>query len=146
MLSAGRDLAPPFLLADASGRRVGLADYAGSSVVVLFWTPECGYCRQMGHDLRVWDATSDRRERSLLIIEPGAASTNGAATMRSPVLRDPTGEVARAYGVARPPVAVLVDADGRIAAGPAICASAVLHLLYSDLYPTPPPAGCIPRV
>jgi len=138
------DPAPSFLLADSAGRKVALADHAGHPLVVLFWDPECGYCRQMDHDLRVWDAAS--HQHALVVISCGSLSRNGPAPMRSVILGDPTGEVARAYGVARPPAAFHVDAVGRIAAGPASCAPAVLHLLYSELYPTAPPPGCVPRV
>jgi AhpC/TSA family len=73
------DRAPAFLLADSAGRRVALADYAGRSLVVLFWDPECGYCRQMDHDLRVWDAA--RHEHALVLISCGSLSRNGHATV-----------------------------------------------------------------
>jgi peroxiredoxin len=138
--------APPFSLPDLGGRMVALTEFRGRPVVVLFWSPACGYCQQMRHDLQEWDAESHRHERALVVISPRTAASHGSLSMRSPVLSDPTCEVARSYSVARTPMAVVVDPDGKIAAGPATCAAAVFHLLYSGLFPAPPPANCAPRV
>lgn len=39
-----RKQAPPFLLEDASGKKVSLANYRGKVVLLDFWATECGGC------------------------------------------------------------------------------------------------------
>jgi peroxiredoxin len=140
------DPAPAFCAADPSGTMVALADFVGCQVVVLFWNPKCGYCQQMRRDPQVWDAASHRHERALLVVSSASDAEHQSPRMRSPVLSDPTREVARSYHALRMPTAVLVDADGKIATGPVIGAPAVFQLLYASLYPSLPPTNCVPRV
>src|SRR6266487_1088499 len=39
--------APAFELADLSGERKSLAQFRGQSVLLIFFNPECGYCREL---------------------------------------------------------------------------------------------------
>lgn len=49
------DLAPVLKLRDLHGKTVALKDLGGKALV-LFWNPACGFCQQMLHDLKEWEA------------------------------------------------------------------------------------------
>src|SRR4029079_12901093 len=62
--------------------------------------------------------------------------------LSAPVLLQRTREVARAYGVLETPAAFQLDAAGRIAAGPAISANAVLALIHQSDRAMPDDRSC----
>ena len=71
--------APDFELADATGRRVRLSDYADKQVVLHFWATWCGVCRQ---EFGMLNAL----ERSWAMGEPTGLAAPSAATERDVVL------------------------------------------------------------
>ena len=72
----------------------------------------------------------------LLVISTGTAEANRAQELRAPVLLDPTFSVGPRFGVGGTPSAVLVDAEGRIAAPVAVGAVGVWALAGGA--PSPP--------
>lgn len=99
------DPAPDFVLQASDGRTYSLADYREKQAVVLAWFPraftsgctiECRSLAQNGERIRRYDvsyfmASTDPVEKN----EAFAADTEADF----PLLSDPEGEVARAYGV-----------------------------------------------
>ncbi len=122
------DPAPAFSLSDLSGKRVALADFRGSKTLVLFWNPGCGFCERMLDDLRAWEAHPPTGAPKLLVVSTGSVEANQALGLRAPVLLDEHMRVGGTFGASGTPMAVLVDAEGRIASEVAAGAPAVLVL------------------
>ena len=93
----------------------------------MFSDPGCPPC------LPLLAALAERPDSRVVVISRGDAADNAPAArsagLTAPVLLQRTREVARAYGVLETPAAFQIDAAGRIVAGPAIGAEAVLDLL-----------------
>ena len=57
--------APQLVLSDLEGHEVELAAPRPSGAVVLFWNPDCGFCRELHPALRAWEEERPaRRARS----------------------------------------------------------------------------------
>ena len=99
------DAAPDFTLPGSDGKTYKLADYRGKQAVVLAWFPkaftpgcttECKVLAQHGAKLKKFDAayftaSVDKPEKNKEFAKSVGADY--------PILSDPGGEVARAYGV-----------------------------------------------
>jgi peroxiredoxin/uncharacterized membrane protein YphA (DoxX/SURF4 family) len=120
--------APALELPDLDGKRRRLADLGGSPTLVLFWNPGCGFCQQMLPDLKAWDERPPEGPPKLLVVSSGTVEANKAMGLRSPVLVDDSFGAGRAYGANGTPMAVLVDAEGRIASPLGVGAEQVLAL------------------
>ena len=121
--------APDFSLPDLSGQTVGLSDFRGSPTLLLFWRPSCGFCQRMLPNLQAWEAHPAAGAPKLLVISTDSVADNQAMGLRSPLLLDQDGmRVGRLFGATGTPMAVLVDAEGRIASELAVGAPAVLAL------------------
>lgn len=119
------DMAPDFTLQASDGNTYHLADFRGKQAVVIAWFPraftsgctvECKSLAQNGDRLRQYDvsyfmASTDPVEKNAEFAEDTAADF--------PLLSDPDGEVAKAYGVYTMGFAkrhtFYVDSEGRIA-------------------------------
>ncbi len=120
------DEAPDFTLPGSDGKTYKLSDYRGRQAVVLAWFPkaftpgcttECKVLAQHGAKLREFDAayftaSVDWPEKNREFAESVGADY--------PILSDPRGDVARAYGVTGPIQkwasrwTFYIGADGRI--------------------------------
>lgn len=129
-LQAG-EIAPAFTLPDLDGRSVNLVDFRGQQILLLFWNPGCGFCEQMIPDLKSWEAESPPGGLALLVVSTGEINENRALELSSPVLLDEDLTVGPAFGIHGTPMAVLVDAEGKIASDVAVGAPAVLTLARS---------------
>jgi peroxiredoxin Q/BCP len=102
------DLAPDFELVGSDGKTYRLADYRGRQAVVLAWFPkaftpgcttECKVFASAGAKLRKFDAAYF----TISVDGPEKNKKFAAAVGANyPILSDPGGETARAYGVAGP--------------------------------------------
>lgn len=120
--------APEFTLPDLDGKNVSLAEYHGRRTMLLFWNPGCGFCQQMLQDLRTWEVQRSAGAPEVVVISTGAAQENRVMGLRSPMLLDSSMSVGQRYGAMGTPMAVLVDAEGRVASEVAAGAEAVLSL------------------
>jgi peroxiredoxin len=121
-------LAPPLALPDLDGKATDLADFQGSSTLVLFWRPSCGFCQQMLPELKKWERKHPAGSPQLLVVSTGTAEENRAMGLTSPVVLDSDGSAMRAFGASGTPMGVLVDADGRIASSVVVGAEEVMTL------------------
>jgi peroxiredoxin/uncharacterized membrane protein YphA (DoxX/SURF4 family) len=124
------DAAPPLHLPALDGADVDLYEFAGGLTVVLFWSPTCGFCSSMLRDLH---ALEDRLREvegvDLLIVSDGSAVANRRQRLRSTVVLDEEGRpVMNSFGADGTPMAVLVDAELRIASELATGSEEVLAL------------------
>jgi peroxiredoxin len=121
--------APDFSLPDLSGQTIHLSDFRGRQTLVLFWRPSCGFCQRMLDDLKAWEANAPADAPKLLVVSTDSVESNQAMGLRSPVLLDQDGmRVGRLFGATGTPMAVLVDAEGKIASEVAAGAPVVLAL------------------
>ncbi len=123
--------APEIRLSDLEGREISLEDFEGEETLVLFWSPECGFCQEMLPDLQEWEAAPPEGAPRLLVVSDGTVEENEAMGLTSPVVLDNTYAVQDAFGGGGTPSAVLVDAEGRIASEVVVGTSAVLELARS---------------
>ena len=127
------EVAPTFTLPDLSGQTVSLADFRGKPTLLLFWNPGCGFCQQMLADLKDWETESLEGGLTLLVVSTGNVGENRALGLRSPILLDEEGfTVGPTFGIHGTPMAVLVDAEGKIASDVVAGAPAVLTLAHSN--------------
>lgn len=120
--------APPLKLNDLNGRTITLTDFRGRKTLLLFWNPSCGFCQQMLNDLKAWEADPPAGAAKLLVVSTGTVEANRAMNLRSPVLLDTHFQASPAFGANGTPMAVLVDAKGRIASEVVAGAQAVFVL------------------
>ena len=124
--------APQVRLPAVDGRTIDLAEFRGNDTLVLFWNPGCGFCQQMLDELRAWDASPPEGAPKLLVVATGDEKEIRAMGLRSPVVLDEGFRVGSAFGANGTPMAVLVDARGRIASEVAAGAPAVLALARGE--------------
>lgn len=123
--------APRVKLATLTGEEIDLGEPRGAPTVLVFWNPDCGYCREMLDALR---AEGERRARDagLIIVSRGTAEATEADGFSCPVALDASGEAARAFGARGTPMAVALDGGARVAgpvaAGPREVLAAVARL------------------
>lgn len=120
--------APTLTLPDLEGRLVSLDEFRPDPVLVLFWNPGCGFCQQMLPDLRAWETDLPTDAPQLLIVSTGTVEENRAQGLHSPIVLDRDFGAGRAFGAGGTPMAVLLDAEGRIASETVAGAQAVLAL------------------
>ena len=121
--------APDFSLPNLAGKTVKLSDFRGSPTLVLFWRPSCGFCERMLPDLKAWEANARNGAPKLLVVSTDSLADNKAMELRSTVVLDEKGmSVGSKFGAGGTPMAVLVDAEGKIASDLAAGAPAVLEL------------------
>jgi len=123
------EAAPDFSLPDLVGKTVKLSDFRGKPTVVLFWRPSCGFCARMLPDLKAWEENARNGAPKLLVVSTDNIADNKAMGLRSRIVLDNAGmSVGRQFGANGTPMAVLIDAEGKIASELAAGAPAVLEL------------------
>lgn len=127
-LPIGAD-APAIVGRSLDGEAIALP--GGRSLLVLFWNPNCGFCRRMLSDLKAWEAEADPRDPRLVLISTGTPEANRALGLRSPIVLDEGFALGSAYGATGTPSAVLVDEHWRIASALTVGAPDFLSLARS---------------
>ena len=122
--------APLFALPDLNGKQIGLADFIGRPTLLLFWSPSCGFCQDMLADLQRWIARPPNDAPQLLIISTGSIDENRAMNLHAPLVIDEGFQIGHMLGATGTPMAILVDAEGRIASPVRAGAPAVFALAH----------------
>jgi thiol-disulfide isomerase/thioredoxin len=130
-LPVGTD-APNLELPSLDGDPIELDSFKGHDTMLLFWNPSCGFCRAMHDDMLAWESSPNGGPR-LVVVSTGDADATREERFRSLVLLDPSYEAGNAFGAGGTPMAVLLDADGRIASPLAAGADAVFALARGAL-------------
>lgn len=145
--------APAFVLADLSGGRRSLAQYRGRPLLLVFFNPDCGFCREMiprlaaletrsrrgneagepaDNEIRLLTSAATAEHPPPLILTTGDAERNreffAGHKLDGPVLLQNDGDVAQAYQAHGTPSGYLISSDGKIASKLAIGADALLAL------------------
>ena len=110
-------------LAVMSGAAPNLAE---RETLVLFWNPDCGFCRSMHEDLLAWEAGANGSSPQVVLVSSGDEERTRAEGFRSPVLLDPDWTVGEAFSASGTPTAVMIDVEGRVASEVLVGAEAIL--------------------
>ena len=128
--------APAFDLSDLAGERKSLGQYRGKPVLLIFFNPACGFCRELLPILKQRGESRGQRtetdEPLLLMISTGGSEANRALfdqhKLDCPVLLQKGSEVAEVYNANGTPSGYLINTDGKIASELAMGAEALLAL------------------
>jgi methylamine dehydrogenase accessory protein MauD len=123
--------APEFALPDLDGRERRLRDFLGRPLLVIFFSPQCGFCQQMAPQLGQLPADGPR----VLLISRGDPEEHRRMAAehewRCDVVLQREWEVHDAYRANGTPTGYLLDAEGRLASSLAIGADELLRLASS---------------
>jgi thiol-disulfide isomerase/thioredoxin len=107
--------APTLELLGIGGAIEPLVDPLGKSTVLLFWNPGCGYCQSMLPALLAWEKDKDYSAPRLVVVSSGDTEETLEDGFRSTIVLDPEFKVGQAFEAGGTPMAVVVDAEGKIA-------------------------------
>jgi thiol-disulfide isomerase/thioredoxin len=120
--------APALELPALAGGTMSTSDLRGRDALLLFWNPRCGFCRSMREALGEWETSANGVHPRLVVVSSGDAESTREEGFRSQVLLDEDFAAGAAFGANGTPMAVLIDAEGRIASPVVAGAEAVLAL------------------
>jgi len=116
-LDAGQP-APTFSGHDLNGNPLNLEEYKGKPVMLTFWSPDCGACREELPTLQAIAADPNADVTLLTIVSKVPAAevqqfvTEAGLTF--PILVDEPGNIATAYEITGVPVSYFINPDGTI--------------------------------
>jgi thiol-disulfide isomerase/thioredoxin len=120
----------PFTLTDLDGIERSLSEWRGRQVLVVNWSPGCGYCTKIAPSLGELAPHLADKGIELLFVSGGDADTNRAilsdAGLDAPMLLK--GDAPDPFAGFGTPLAYLLDEDGRVATGVGWGADQVLAL------------------
>jgi len=109
---------PPFELLDAEGRTVSSEGLRGHQLLLVNWSPRCGFCLRIGAELGSLQAGLEDHGVELVFLTTGNAEENRAvfdeAGLHARVLFVET-QMPEVFGAVGTPSAYLVDSEGRAA-------------------------------
>lgn len=110
--------APAIAGLDAGDKPVALASLKGQTLLINFWASWCEPCREEMPSLSQLAKSHAGTLRVLAVNFKESAATaqrfKESTGLDIPVLRDPDGALARAWGIRVFPSTVLIGADGRV--------------------------------
>jgi len=111
---------PSFRLPDLTGETRALEDFRGKQVLLVNWSPHCGYCDLIAPDLAQLQSDFEKRHIQLLFLSRGDADSNRKLVdehgLKCPILLQ--NEEAQAQDIfpgVGTPAAYLLDKQGRVA-------------------------------
>lgn len=117
-LGVGKEF-EPFSLPDLDGQTVSLADFRGKRVLVVHWSPQCGFCDLVAPELAKLQADLNARNVRLLLVSSGDADSNRKLAeehgLLCPVLLMKGSRSPTPFENMGTPVAYLLDERGRVA-------------------------------
>jgi peroxiredoxin len=115
--------APAFSLADQSGRKVSLADFAGSVVVLEWINPDCPFVQRHAKAKTMSTLAAKYKDQGVVWLGVNSTHYMDAQANRKwaddnslgyIVLDDRTGEVGRSYGARTTPHMFVIDKSGTL--------------------------------
>lgn len=121
---------PPFDLRDLDGKPVGLADFRGRRVLLVNWSPTCGFCEAIAPTLRKLHDGMRKHDVELLLVASGDADSNRrlarAHRLECPILL--AERPVDGFGAIGTPAAYLLDEEAHVASARALGAQEVPEL------------------
>jgi peroxiredoxin len=128
---------PGFRLPDLAGRPVALEDFRGRRVLLVQWSPTCGFCEQLAPELAELQPQLRTQGIEPVLVSDGDAKPNRRLANRygldGPILLQPTDGQVEAFKGQGTPVAYLMDEQGQVAAPLAVGAREVPRLAREAL-------------
>ena len=125
-------LAPDFELPDLAGVRRKLSEFRGQDVLLIFFSPKCGFCTKMAADLAALPPEGGGGRAVPIVVTTGDADENRKLVeqfgIRCVVLLQEKMEVAAQFRAQGTPMGYRIDAEGRIASELAVGAEPLLKL------------------
>lgn len=116
-LDAGQP-APAFRANELNGEPITLADYRGKPVMLTFWSPDCGACREELPALQTIAADPNAEVTLVTVVSkmPATAVQQFVteAGLTFPVIVDEAGQIAQDYEITGVPVSYFINPDGQI--------------------------------
>ncbi|MCB2183302.1 MAG: redoxin domain-containing protein [Desulfobulbaceae bacterium] len=115
------DRAPDFAVTDMNGERLSLKKWAGTPVILRFWSTDCKYCRADTPVFNRYYETYKQRGLQVVYLNTGASSAEVAEFVKEleipfPVVLDEGGKIAEKYRVKIVPQTIVIDPDQKIKA------------------------------
>ena len=128
---------PPFRLPEIRGGIRALDDYRGKRVLLVHWSPGCGFCDVIASDLAKAVPRLRERNTELVLVTSGDAEANLALArehgLDCPMLLENQSDKVEGFAGIGTPAAYLVDEEGRVEEGLAVGADRVPELLHAAL-------------
>lgn len=137
--------APEFELPDLAGALHRLSDWSGRKVLLIFFNPDCGFCREM---VSMMKSMQSRDDVLPIVVSTGAAGKNAQIIQENDfgatwLLQRET-EVAAQYAASGTPMGYLIDERGFIATPLRVGAPQLLEILALTVQPPSPSRGTPP--
>jgi len=136
------DPAPEVVLTDLDGGTFKLSEQRGKSTLLVFWNPDCGFCKRLYPDLKAWEENPPADAPQVVIVSRGTVEANRELGFRSTIVLDQGFQTGRQFGAAGTPAAVIIDAEGKVATDVAAGLTAVSALILGK---DPKEAATAPR-
>lgn len=111
--------APPFELPDIDGQNRSFDEFRGRRILLTFWDPACGFCRQMAPDLAAVTNDGINGRPLPVLVSSGDVESNRALLeehgIQCPVLLQEQREVMATYKARGTPMGYVIDERGYIA-------------------------------
>jgi peroxiredoxin len=124
--------APDFELPDLHGGKGSLAELRGRKVLLVFFSPRCGYCLDLAPRLAAIPWAKHGRGLAPVVVTNGTLEENLKMEkeygLRGPVLLQEGMEVASRYDAIGTPIGYLIDEEGRIASEMAVGGDTLMAL------------------
>jgi peroxiredoxin len=108
----------PFSLPDLSGKMVSLEEFRGKKVLLINWSPQCGFCEVIASDLGRLQDDFRKRNVQLLLVSHADESNRKLAEehgLGCPILLQKESQHLEMFENQGTPVAYLLDEQGRVA-------------------------------
>ena len=110
---------PSFRLPDLKGQSVGLDDFTGRRVLLVNWSPQCGFCDLIAPDLARLQDELKKNNTELVLSSYGDADSNRRLVeehgLECPVLLQEDNQTLQAFDGMGTPVAYLLDEHRAVA-------------------------------
>jgi peroxiredoxin len=127
------DRVTAFRLPSLAGQEVSLEDFRGKRVLLVHWSPTCGFCDLVAPDLAEHYTHLLARGVQLVIVSHGDPSANLRSVqehgLACPVLIQPDSDWLDVFRHQGTPVACLVDAQARVERPLVVGANEIPHLV-----------------
>jgi peroxiredoxin len=124
--------APDFELPDLTGVRRKLSEFRGKDVLLIFFSPKCGFCTKMAADLAALKTDGTGGRAIPIVVTNGDADENRKLVeqfgIRALVLLQEEMKVASLFHAQGTPMGYRIDPEGRIASELAVGAEPLLKL------------------